>query len=123
VLARQALYHFSHAPSPFCFRCFFNRVSRLCPGWPRWRYKDIVGLLCSWDDSHAPTCPAFIDWKTVSKTFCPGWPQTTILLISAFQVVRITGVSHCAWPMYFLYELQFVCVCVVWDLKSRPCTC
>jgi hypothetical protein len=27
-------------------------------------------------------------------TFCLGWPQATILLISAFQVVRIKGLSH-----------------------------
>jgi hypothetical protein len=26
--------------------------------------------------------------------FCPSWSQSTILLISASQVARITGVSH-----------------------------
>jgi hypothetical protein len=29
-----------------------------------------------------------------SQTICPGWPQTVILLISASQVARSTGVSH-----------------------------
>jgi hypothetical protein len=28
------------------------------------------------------------------ELFAPGWVQTTILLISAYQVARITGVSH-----------------------------
>jgi hypothetical protein len=27
-------------------------------------------------------------------TICLGWPQTMILLISASQIARITGVSH-----------------------------
>jgi hypothetical protein len=30
----------------------------------------------------------------LSQTFCPDGPKTTILLISVFQVPRITGVSH-----------------------------
>jgi hypothetical protein len=28
------------------------------------------------------------------RTICPGYPQSSILLISASQVVRITDVSH-----------------------------
>jgi hypothetical protein len=34
----------------------------------------------------------FID--RVSRTICLGWLQTKILLIFAFWVARITGVSH-----------------------------
>jgi hypothetical protein len=30
----------------------------------------------------------------VSGTICPGWLQTAILLISAFRVARIIGMSH-----------------------------
>jgi hypothetical protein len=30
----------------------------------------------------------------ISWTICPAWPWTTILLISAFWVARITNVSH-----------------------------
>jgi hypothetical protein len=30
----------------------------------------------------------------ISRTICPGWLRTTILLISASWVARITGVSH-----------------------------
>jgi hypothetical protein len=36
----------------------------------------------------------FFFWDRVLRTVCPGWPRTTILLISAFWVARITGVSH-----------------------------
>jgi hypothetical protein len=36
----------------------------------------------------------------VSGTICPGWLRTMILLISAFCIARITGISHQhpAWP-------------------------
>jgi hypothetical protein len=34
-----------------------------------------------------------IFWNRVSQTICPGWFWTTILLITASWVVRITGVS------------------------------
>jgi hypothetical protein len=37
-------------------------------------------------------------------TFCSGWPQTSILLVSASQVARVTGVSH--WHPG-LYDLKF----------------
>jgi hypothetical protein len=33
----------------------------------------------------------------ISSTIWLDWPQTMILLISASQVTRITGVSHRAW--------------------------
>jgi hypothetical protein len=41
-----------------------------------------------------PPSPAFFCWYEISWTFSPGWPQISILLISASQVARITGVSH-----------------------------
>jgi hypothetical protein len=36
----------------------------------------------------------------VSRTICPGWLWSVILLSSASQVARITGVSHQSptWP-------------------------
>jgi hypothetical protein len=36
----------------------------------------------------------FFGKRGVSLTICPGWPQTEIFLISAFQVARITRMSH-----------------------------
>jgi hypothetical protein len=38
-------------------------------------------------------CEGFF-WDRGSQTICLGWLQTAILLISAFWVARITGVSH-----------------------------
>jgi hypothetical protein len=38
------------------------------------------------------------------KFFCPYWPQISILLISASQVARIIGLSHHAWPFFFLRQ-------------------
>jgi hypothetical protein len=32
MLVRQALFHLSHTPSPFCFNYFSDRVSHFCPG-------------------------------------------------------------------------------------------
>jgi hypothetical protein len=51
----------------------------------------------------------------VSQTTCLNWPQTTILLISASQVVGIAGVSH--WPLGAVSQI-FVSR---FDLSS-PCT-
>jgi hypothetical protein len=45
-------------------------------------------------------------WDSISQTICLSWLLNAILLISAFQVVRITGVSH--WllaQMPFLWAL------------------
>jgi hypothetical protein len=43
-------------------------------------------------------------WDRVSWAICQGWLQTAILLISAFWVARITGVSHqCPAEVYFFY--------------------
>jgi hypothetical protein len=36
----------------------------------------------------------WVFWDRVLWTICPGWLRTMILLISASQVARITGVSH-----------------------------
>jgi hypothetical protein len=33
----------------------------------------------------------------------PGWPQTSILLMSASQVARITGIGTGAWLVLFLF--------------------
>jgi hypothetical protein len=36
----------------------------------------------------------------VCLAFCPLWPQNTFLLISAFLVTGITGMSHCVSPCF-----------------------
>jgi hypothetical protein len=35
-------------------------------------------------------------WRWAFQTVCLSWPQSVILPISASQVARITGMSHCA---------------------------
>jgi hypothetical protein len=46
-------------------------------------------------------CDGFFQ-ERVSWTICPGWLRTTILLISASWVARITGVSH-QHPAIFIF--------------------
>jgi hypothetical protein len=50
------------------------------------------------------------DYDWVSLTFCSGWTQTIILLISAFWVAGITGVSHCSQTYFYVFVNSF---CVV----------
>jgi hypothetical protein len=47
----------------------------------------------------------------VSQITCSGWPWTATLPISAFQVARITGVSHWhpAWSDFFVLLLIYSC--------------
>jgi hypothetical protein len=40
----------------------------------------------------------------VSGNICPGSPQTAILLISASQIARITGISH--WHLAAIEKLK-----------------
>jgi hypothetical protein len=44
-----------------------------------------------------------------SHTSCLGWPQTSILLISASQLARITDMSHCTWQNseFFTRNISF----------------
>jgi hypothetical protein len=49
------------------------------------------------------------------ELFAQGWLWTTILLIPAFWVARITGVSHqcLAWSLFFwliLYLHLYLCI-------------
>jgi hypothetical protein len=52
----------------------------------------------SWDDRCSSPRPSWWRWH-LSKFFffCLCWPQTTTLLMSASQVIRIMGMSHWAW--------------------------
>jgi hypothetical protein len=40
----------------------------------------------------SPFCSSYFGGDR--SNFCLDWPQTEILVISAFQVARITGMSH-----------------------------
>jgi hypothetical protein len=91
TLTRQALYQLIHVSKPICCGYFWDKF--FCSGQPGPWYSSFK----------VPTIPGM---KVVShhsqlflkigshKLSCPGCPATTILLISASQVCRITGVSH-----------------------------
>jgi hypothetical protein len=44
-----------------------------------------------------------------SQTICLGWPWTTILPISASQVIRITGMSYWCSAIYILFIIILEC--------------
>jgi hypothetical protein len=61
----QALYHLSHARSPFCFSCLFNRLSSFCSGQP--------GPGCSHRWDHVPPLLAYwLRWSV--SNFLPRLP-------------------------------------------------
>jgi hypothetical protein len=71
-------------------------------------------------------------WDRVSKTICPGWLHTTILLISASWVARITDMSHrCQAPMSIFVFLQFLQPIFTnfffnfwcWEVNPEPSAC
>jgi hypothetical protein len=55
-------------------------------------------------ETHIQYILLWLFWRWgVSQTTCPGWPWTLILLISASQVARITGVSHQCLAQFTFY--------------------
>jgi hypothetical protein len=62
----------------------------------------------------------------ILQIICPSWPWTTILLISASQVARITGVCHwCPATSYRLFVYVFIYAFLAWSFgvisqKSLP---
>jgi hypothetical protein len=55
-----------------------------------------LNLLHSWDDRHIPPVPILVEMGSCEHPPAPAlfWPPITIFQISAFQVPRITGLSH-----------------------------
>jgi hypothetical protein len=95
LLARQVLYHLSHVPSSFWFRCFFNRVLCLCPSWPGlWSSYSV--FLLSWDGRYMPLHLGFywLGWGLVNLLFRLASNHNSSDL--HFQVAGIMDVSHCA---------------------------
>jgi hypothetical protein len=90
-----ALYHLSPAPSPFCFCNFSSRVLCLCQGWPELQ-SFYLHFLCSRDDRHVLSLPAFTGWcEGLTNFFAWGWPWIFILQISISWVAAIKVVSNC----------------------------
>jgi hypothetical protein len=84
ALAKQALYHLSHTPSPFAFSFFFIQglvlfsLAGLRPG------SSYLHLPSSWNNQHVPWHPPCF-WNRA-----PG----TMIILSASRVSRIRDV-HC----------------------------
>jgi hypothetical protein len=78
-------------PVSSAFKYFSNKVSLLCPGWPR-PWSSYLCFRHSWNDRYVSSWQAFNGWHGVSKTFCPSWLQTLIFLISTSWVARL-------WPL------------------------
>jgi hypothetical protein len=112
VLARQALYHVSNTSNPFSFTSF---IESYIYAWAGLDIDTPIYHSCLGGMTGTPPNPAFISWNGVGvlPTFCLVW---WILPISASQVVRITGMSHCA--RLLMVSLSFYLR--YWDLNSRP---
>jgi hypothetical protein len=73
---------------------------------------------CSTTEPHLQSILLWLFWRWSSWTVCLGWPRTKILLISASQVARITGVSHqCLAFFFFLWWWGY------WAADSQPFCC
>jgi hypothetical protein len=69
---------------------------------PRPAWTAVFLFVLPWvasDDRCTPLQTAF-GWDGVFWTFYPDWLQTAILQLSAFQAVRIIGLSHSSWRAY-----------------------
>ena len=114
----------------FCFVCFvFETVSFCHPGWsavvptgllqpppPGFKPFLCLSLLSGRDHRHVPPCLANF-FVLVEKGFNHIGQAGLALLTSSdpqtsgSQSAEITGMSHCAWPYFFLYFRDRVSLC------------
>jgi hypothetical protein len=117
-LSRQVLYHLSHAPALFAFRCFSNRVSGLYlarPGlWPSY-----LPILRNWDDRYVPAHPVLYWLWWGLYNFLPRMTSNHDLPISASRIARITGVSSHTQLHFTIYLFIYLFILVVLELELR----
>jgi hypothetical protein len=76
----------------FDFVGFFFETESCDAVW-LWAQGYMIANKCSTGHTCSPFCSGYFGGG-VLQTICPGCPRTVILLISASQVARITGMSH-----------------------------
>jgi hypothetical protein len=97
---RQASYPLSYVPSWLLFSLSFFFFC----GTGIWTQVFTLATQVFYCLSHvsSPFCSSYFG-NGVLQTICSDWPWTTILPISVFQVVRITGMSNRCRAYCFLY--------------------
>jgi hypothetical protein len=111
LLGRHAISTTWAMSSPTCFGYFWDRVSHLCPDHTRLQFLLIVLSAQLGGHVYLRALISFIKMG-LCELFCEVWPQMAILLISAFQVARIPGVSYHAWPS------NIACIVILFYFKN-----
>jgi hypothetical protein len=86
----------NHPQTIFFFSFFF---------WWHWGLNS-AGTLTAWATLPALFCVGYFQ-DTISQTICLGWLWTLILLISAWWVASIMGMSHSHTVPFYFFSLFF----------------